>query len=116
MSTDGRITIDNSINQDGVDKGIKDMQKNLNGVADKLKGTGKKMSKAITAPIVGLGTVAFAAADQVDKAYNNIQIGTGATGEDLEALKESFENVFVNVPDSADAVSGALANLNTFKI
>lgn len=111
---DGTIKIDTKIDQKGINQGIKDMQKNLNGAADKLKGAGKKMSAAVTAPIVGLGTVAFAAADQVDKAYRDIRVGTGATGDDLEALKQNFQDVFTGVPDSADTVANALANLNTF--
>jgi phage-related protein len=89
------------------------MQKTLNGTANKLKGVGKKMSAAITAPIVGLGTVAFAAADEIDQAYRDIRVGTGATGEKLDDLKQSFEDVFTSVPDSADAVSNALATINT---
>jgi len=111
---DGTIKIDTKIDQDGIKRGISDMQKNLNGAADKLKGVGTKMSAAITAPIVGLGTVAFAAADTVDKAYREIRIGTGATGDELENLKQSFETVFVGVPDSADEVATALSNLNTY--
>jgi TP901 family phage tail tape measure protein len=111
---DGTIKIDTRIDQKGINQGIKDMQKNLNGAADKLKGAGKKMSAAVTAPIVGLGTVAFAAADQMDKAYREIQVGSGATGDALEDLKQSFDNVFVGVPDTADQVAGALSNLNTY--
>mgnify|MGYP001279734561 FL=1 len=110
---DGRITIDTKIDQTGIDKGLQGMQKTLKGTAGKLKKTGKTMSAAITSPIVGLGTAAFAAADQVDKAYRNIQVGTGATGDALDGLKESFDEVFTAVPDSADAVSNALATINT---
>src|SRR5690625_7960785 len=87
---DGTIKIDTKIDQDGIKRGISDMQKNLNGAADKLKGVGTKMSAAITAPIVGLGTVAFAAADTVDKAYREIRICTGATGDELDNLIKNF--------------------------
>ncbi|MGJ9460282.1 phage tail tape measure protein [Oceanobacillus sp. CF4.6] len=110
---DGKITIDSALDQKGINKGLKDMKKTLDGTANKLKGTGKKMSAGLTAPILGLGTVAFAAANEMDQAYSAIRAGTGATGEDLEALKENFKNVFTNVPESADEVSNALADLNT---
>ncbi|MFD0953025.1 phage tail tape measure protein [Virgibacillus natechei] len=89
------------------------MQSKLNGTASKLKGAGTKMSAAFTAPIVGLGAVAFAAADDMEKAYNNIRAGTGATGDELEELQDSFRDVFKDVPQSADEVSNVMADVNT---
>ncbi len=79
-----------------------------------MKKTGKTLSTRLSAPLAAVGGTAIAAADQIDKAYRNIQVGTGATGDSLEELKASFDNVFAQVPNSADEVSNALANLNTF--
>ena len=42
-----------------------------------------------------------------------IAIGTGAAGETLEGLKDSFNAVFSTVPQSADTVATVLADLNT---
>ncbi|SER00475.1 Phage-related minor tail protein [Virgibacillus subterraneus] len=110
---DGKISIDTRINQKGIDTGIKTMQTKLNKTGAKLKSAGMKMSAGFTAPILALGGVAFAAADDIDKAYRNIRVGTGKVGEDLDELKEQFDEVFTNVPDSADTVSNALATMNT---
>lgn len=79
-----------------------------------MKKTGKTLSTRLSAPLAAVGGTAIAAADQIDKAYRNIQVGTGATGDSLEELKASFDNVFAQVPNSADEVSNALATLNTF--
>ncbi len=51
-----------------------------------------------------------------DGAFDAIRIGTGATGSDLEALKDSMRNVAGATPDVADGIEGigtTLADLNT---
>ncbi len=110
---DGKITIGTKIDQIGAEKGIKDLEKRLNGTVKKAGKVGKNLSMYLTAPILALGGAAFVAANDMDKAYKNIRAGTGATGDALEGLKDSFKTVFANVPESADEVSNALADINT---
>ncbi|MGP4074194.1 phage tail tape measure protein, partial [Piscibacillus sp. B03] len=86
----------------------------MNNMGDTLTGFGQTMSMRVTAPIVATGGLALGAADKVEQAYRDIRVGTGATGEALDELEESFDNVFTSVPDGAEQVAGALANLNTF--
>ena len=86
----------------------------MNNMGDTLTGFGQTMSMRVTAPIVAAGGLALGAADKVEQAYRDIRVGTGATGEALDELEESFDNVFTSVPDGAEQVAGALANLNTF--
>ncbi|EGL83738.1 phage tail tape measure protein, TP901 family [Caldalkalibacillus thermarum TA2.A1] len=110
---DGRIVIDTILNKEPAEKGFSNLQKSLQTAAGKTKQIGKNMTTYLTAPLVAFGGAAMVAANDLDKAYANIRAGTGATGEDLESLKQSFKNVFENVPQSADEVSRALADLNT---
>jgi len=56
---------------------------------------------AVGAAIASLGTAAVLAADNINKAYNAIRVGSGATGEDLEALKSDFDAVFGTIPAGA---------------
>ena len=49
----------------------------------------------------------------VDEAYDNIAVGTGATGDALSKLQESFDNVFAKAPFDAMDISNSLADLNT---
>ncbi|MGP4074133.1 phage tail tape measure protein [Piscibacillus sp. B03] len=86
----------------------------MNNMGDTLTGFGQTMSMRVTAPIVAAGGLALGAADKVEQAYRDIRVGTGATGEALDELEKSFDNVFTSVPDGAEQVAGALANLNTF--
>jgi len=48
-----------------------------------------------------------------DDAFDNIRIGTGATGDALAGLEDSFRNVVQSVPTDFDDASFAIAELNT---
>jgi len=82
------------------------------GFASKMKTLAVPIA-AVGAAIAGLGTAAVLAADNINKAYNAIRVGTGATGEDLEALKSDFDAVFGTIPAGAGEVGTAIADLNT---
>ncbi|MDY3011435.1 MAG: phage tail tape measure protein [Clostridiales Family XIII bacterium] len=48
-----------------------------------------------------------------DDASDSIRIGTGATGEALQALNNDFNEVYKSVPTSTDAAAQAIADYNT---
>src|SRR5690625_4420438 len=110
---DGSIIIDTKINEADFEKGLKNMQDKFKSTADHIKKTGQDLTKYITLPVVALGGVAAAAANDVDKAYKDIQISSGASGKDLEALHGVFDDLFTQVPQGADEVANSMANLNT---
>ena len=84
-----------------------------------VKGMGSKMRTAMKGVAVASGaiTVAAVAAAKLGQEYqeatNAIAAGTGATGEQLEGLKDSFKEVWADVPQDAATVSGVIADLNT---
>lgn len=84
----------------------------MQDIGKKMESVGKELSTKITAPIVGLGTAAFVAADSVKGATDIIRQSTGKTGDDFKALEGSFKNVFADTPDSAETVASVLAKLN----
>ena len=99
----------------------KDFKKEL-GKAEKdvgkfSKGASKAFSGLKTAGIgiaVGLGA-AFVKAGLDFEAMENILIkGTGATGQALEDLKTQATDVLRTVPETAEVVAGAIADVNTF--
>lgn len=100
----------------GFDKGIKEADEKTEGFA---AGFGEKLSKlkvpiaAVGAAVAAMGTAAVLAADNINKAYAGIRVGSGATGEALEILKSDFDAVFGTVPADAAEVSTAIADLNT---
>lgn len=50
---------------------------------------------------------------EFDNAYDAIRVGTGATGEALETLKEDFKDVYGSVPTTMEDASKAIADYNT---
>tara|TARA_Y100000593_G_scaffold92787_1_gene185504 strand:- start:486 stop:2504 length:2019 start_codon:yes stop_codon:yes gene_type:complete len=76
----------------------------------------QKVSKAVAGvslAVTGVGLALVKIGDELKTATNNIAIGTGASGAELEALKEEFRDVARAVPQDFDTVSKAVANVKT---
>ena len=85
-----------------------------------LGGTFRTMGVAAAAGVaavgpaaVGAGAALFAIGSSFDQAYDRIRVTTGATGEALEGLKDSFRNVAREVPASFGDIGTAIADINT---
>ena len=76
---------------------IEEYAKKIENFGSKTKEVGGSLNKNITAPIAAAGTAAYAAWMSVDEAYDNIAVGTGATGDALSKLQESFDNVLLKL-------------------
>ena len=85
----------------------------LGTLGGKLKQVGKFAALGLAAGAVAGGAAILKLGADFDKAYDQIAAGTGATGEQLEALSESFRNVARTGPDGFDKVAQATADLNT---
>ncbi len=90
------------------------------GIADNLDKFGKKstelgtgLTKNVTAPIVAAGTGLVAIGAKFDDVFDSIRIGSGATGDALEGLKDDFRAVAKEVPASLSDVGVAIADYNT---
>lgn len=66
----------------------------------------------IGAAIAG-GFTALKLGESFDAAFDTIRLGTGATGEALQALQADFKGVFASIPTDAETASVAIADLNT---
>ena len=84
-----------------------------------VKGMGAKFQTAMKGVAVAAGglTLAAGAAAKLGQEYqeatNTIAAGTGATGEQLEGLTQSFRDVWATVPQDSATVSSAIADVNT---
>ena len=67
---------------------------------------------AVTAT-VAIGKQLYELGAQFDEAFDTIRIGTGATGEALETLKDDFKEVYKSVPGTMEEASKAIADYNT---
>ncbi len=107
----------------GISSGLSSLAAPIGAAKDKLIGLATDFASkmktlavpiaAVGAAIASLGTAAVLAADNINKTYNAIRVGSGATGEDLEALKSDFDAVFGTIPAGAGEVGTAIADLNT---
>ena len=95
-----------------VDADTKDAEKNVKGMGAKFQ----TAMKGVAVAAGGLTLAAGAAAklgQEYQEATNTIAAGTGASGEQLEGLTQSFRDVWKEVPQDAAAVSSAIADINT---
>lgn len=60
-----------------------------------------------------VGTAAFSSAMKLDEAYDTIRVGTGATGDELDQLKEDFKNVYSSFPTDSQTAADVVAALNS---
>ena len=88
----------------------------VNADGSKAQGQFQKVSKAVAGvslAVAGVGLALVKIGDEFTKSYNNIRAGTGATGAELEGLKQEFRDLAGRVPQDMDAVSSAIADVNT---
>lgn len=60
----------------------------------------------------GVGTALFEVGEKFEKSYNQIRVQTGATGEAMKGLEESFKKVTATVPNDFGAISAAIGTVN----
>ena len=99
-----------------LDKSIKGAEKSLGGFDKKaalIAGGIAAAGVAIGAVAVKAGKALFELDTEFKKAENTIRVGTGATGDDLEALMDDFDKVYSSVPASMEDASQAIADYNT---
>ena len=73
----------------------------------------RKSVMAVSAAVAGIGLALVKIGDEFTEATTNIKAGTGATGAELESLKDSFKEVAAGVPQDFAQVSTAIADVNT---
>lgn len=78
------------------------------------RGFGGVLGPALIAggAVVAVGGVLAAVGSSFDEAFDNIRTKTGATGEALEGLKDTFRGVVADVPNDFNEVSDAVAELH----
>ena len=85
----------------------------LDKVASKAEETGKALTKHVTGPLLAIGAASIAAFNDVDGGMDIIIKKTGATGKELEALEEVYENIFGSMPITAEQAGNAVGEINT---
>lgn len=78
----------------------------------KMEQFGKKMS-AVSVGIAGLATASVKSYTEMKEGYDIIVTKTGATGDALDDLKSSADNVFGDMPEDMATVGEAVGEVNT---
>lgn len=66
---------------------------------------------AVATAVVAIGATMIKLAGSFDDAYDSIQVKTGATGEELGKLQDSFKNVFSSIPADGGDVATAMGTI-----
>ena len=80
----------------------------LKNIGDKISGVGTTLTKGVTTPIVGLGTVAVKTAADFDSAMSQVAAVSGATGSDLDALRDKAREMGSKTKFSASEAAEAM--------
>lgn len=91
-------------------------EKASSGIASKFSGIGGKLSSVMgigaAVGLAGIGAAALKIGSDFDDAFDKIRTQTGATGDKLDGLQDSFKTVFAGVPTSSGEASEAIGTLS----
>ena len=89
------------------------LTKGLDKVAKNFKSVGSAFTKNVTAPILAIGAASVVAFKQVDEGMDIIIQKTGATGDELEGMEDSFKNLASTIPADFNQIGEAIGEVNT---
>ena len=98
---------------------ISEAEKNFKKMGNVIERTGKRMQNLsgtitkLSAPLIAISGIATKIALDYDNAVDAIAAGTGATGQNLKKLEQSFRSVAKSVPQSMAETSKVIADFNT---
>ena len=92
-------------------KGLKEGELASSQFATKMGGASNALAMGTAAAVVVAGAALFKLGENFHSAYKTIRVATGATGDELHGLEQSFRNVFAKTPASMADVSTAIASV-----
>lgn len=92
---------------------VQDFGKKVETAGENITKIGDGMTKNVTTPIMAVGTAAVAAFSAVDDGTDTIVRATGASGDALDGLVGSYENVATKIPAELGDVASAIGEVNT---
>lgn len=94
-------------------KALEETGNKMEEIGGKVTKVGEGLTKSVTAPIVGLGAASLKAFSEVDKGHDALVKLTGATGDQLEAMQTSMENLATSMPTTFEEAGNAIGEVNT---
>lgn len=90
---------------ENADKQMNNLAKNFEKAGKQMEKAGKTLSKYVTAPIVGLGTLSSKAAIDFESAFAGVRKTVDASEEDFERLGKGIRDMSKEIPASATAIA-----------
>ncbi len=84
------------------------VQDKLSGLGSAFTSAGKTLTKNVTTPLVGLGTVATKAAIDFESAFTGVRKTVDATEEEFAALSAGIKEMSGVMPQSASEIAGVM--------
>lgn len=113
----GYLMLDTSKFQSGFKSALNDLktfQDSTASVTDKTKAlssamttTGQTLTKNVTLPLVGIGTAAVATTAKFDSSMSNLQAISGATGTEIDSLRDKAKEMGAKTKFSASEAADA---------
>ena len=87
--------------------------KRVQDVGNKMKSVGDNMTKYVTGPLVAGAAGSVKAFQEVDAGLDIVTQKTGASGKELDAMKESAKNLAQEIPTDFETAGSAIGEVNT---
>lgn len=90
---------------------MKEFDRSTKSLAGKLNKTGKSMTRGVTLPIAAVGVSMLKSAGDFEAGMNKVSAITGATGSDLDAMREQAKELGSSTKFSASEAAEAMSFL-----
>lgn len=114
----GYLLLDTTSFSDGIKKSIDQLAvfkkegatatDKLTGIGSALTGAGKTLTKNVTTPLVGLGTLATKASIDFESAFTGVRKTVDATEDEFAALSKGIKDMSGVMPQSASEIAGVM--------
>lgn len=92
---------------------IKEAGAKIEEYGGKASKVGETLTKNVTTPLTAAAAAGVAAFSAVDEGVDTIVTATGASGEALDGLVESYETIATSIPEELGDVASAVGEVNT---
>lgn len=86
-------------------KAVRGIETKLQPVGDKLQSVGTSLSAALTAPLVGLGTLAGRSAVEFETAFAGVEKTVNGTADEIAGLRAGILDMTKTLPSSASSIA-----------
>lgn len=107
----GALRVNLGINTAQFKEGLDDLAKNLGNVGKRMQKIGTGMSAAVTAPLAGFAAMTVKTAGNFEASMNRVEAATGATAEEIKAMRDMAVQLGADTSFSASESADAMEML-----